>query len=120
MTGTVRKVWLWFKLVVVLLVVTWVTLFFVFNRNYTTPVWVFPISGLNGDHQTSLDLIIPITAVLSVAGFYSVRMVVKLWHQVTDMRSAQRQSEQQRKMENLARQVEQKLGPGKDESASRD
>jgi K+-sensing histidine kinase KdpD len=104
-----KKFWLYTKLAVIILVVAWVTLFFVKNSGESSQVnvWVFPF--VHVFDKVSLAIIVPVTAIVSIVVFYIIRKITGVLHQLTRMREADRTREHEKKMEDLARQVEQKL-----------
>ena len=106
-----KKVWLWAKLIVIVLVVVWVTLFFVKNAGNKADVWVFP--WIETQQPISLDVIVPITAIVSVLVYYVVRKIAGVWSQLTRVHEAEQARDRDKKMQDLARQVERKMGsPG--------
>ncbi len=104
-----KKAWLWTKLGVIVLVVVYVTLFFVFNRGHKADVWLFPWVAFR---DVSLDWIVPVTAVAAILAFYIVRKITGVLHQLSEMREADKVRQRDKKMEDLARQVEKKLSSG--------
>ncbi len=110
MALSIRKVWLWIKLIVIILVVAWVTLFFVKNADNKANVWLF--FWVSTSEPISLDIIVPITAVVSVLVYYVVRKIAGVWGQLSQVRESEKARDQEKRMHDLARQVEQKLSPG--------
>ncbi|MDD4889909.1 MAG: hypothetical protein PHU85_08245 [Phycisphaerae bacterium] len=103
---TMKKVWLWTKLIVILLVVAWVALFFWKNSDNTTPLWLFFDASWP---KVSLDIIIPITAIVSVLVFYVVRKVVGVLGEMSKVRAAEQAAARERRMADLTRDMEKKL-----------
>lgn len=92
-----RKAWLWAKLVVIILVVAWVTLFFVKNANNRTNVWLFFWGSPEG--PVSLDVIVPVTAIVAVVVFYIVRKVTGVLQQISQVREAEKVRDREQRME---------------------
>ena len=102
---SVKKIWLWFKLIVILLIAVYVTLFFSQNGKHSTPIWLF----INVEPTLSLNVIVLVTAAASLVVFYTIRKVGSVLHEMNKLRQADQTRDRERRMEELAKQVEKKL-----------
>jgi uncharacterized membrane protein len=110
MNVRLKKIWLWTKLVVIILVAVWVTLFFAFNAGTPVKVWLFP--GVDSAYH-SLDVIIPITAAVTLFMWFIFRGIGKVLSDMNKLHQAEQARDHEKRMSDLARQMEQKLqSPG--------
>lgn len=114
MAGNIKKAWIWTKLAAIILVVAWVALFLAFNWKHKVDLWlIFGVSygesNVMGD-GLPLSLIIMVTVVASILVFYVVRKITDVMHELSETRRKDREKEQSKRMETLAKQVENKLG----------
>ncbi len=105
MGRSLKKVWLWTKLVVVIILVAWVILFFVFNSGNRPRIWLI----FGAEPEVSLDVIIPITALATLVIYYVISKIRGMLHQLRVVHQEDKAREREMKMEALARQVEQKM-----------
>ena len=107
-----KKIWLWTKLVVIILVAIWVTLFFVKNSGTTVEVWLFPFVPA---HAHSMDVIIPITMIVTLFAWFIFRGIGKVLSEMNKVHQAEQARDHEKRMADLAQQMEQKLkSPGEE------
>jgi hypothetical protein len=107
-----KKIWLWGKLTVIILVAIWVTLFFTFNADKGVRVWLFPFVTPS---EHSIDVIIPITAIVTLFVWFLFRGIGAVLGEMNKLHQAEQARDHEKRMADLAQQMEQKLkSPGEE------
>ena len=94
---SVKKVWLWTKMVVIIALVTWIVLFLVQNKGTNVDIWLFFGSRPN----LPLIVILPVTALASIIGFSVFRKVSGVLTQLRQVRESEKTAERERQLKDL-------------------
>lgn len=102
-----KKIWLLAKLFFICLVAAWIVLFFYLNAGTHVDVWVF----FGAKPVASLSIVVLVTAIVTLFVYFVARKVSGVLRQLKEVRSAEQTRQRDKKLEDLARQIEQKQTP---------